>query len=117
MDEALVNRIDVDSDYGTVLNRFCAQVANNYPMTIYGTGGQTRAFININDSIKCIILAIQYGHRHKEFNKVQILNQMTESISLNQLKDILVKIYPSAKFEYLENPRNEQSQNQLSVKN
>lgn len=58
MDQKLVNRVDVDSDYGTVLNRFCAQVANDYPMTIYGNGGQTRAFININDSIKCITLAL-----------------------------------------------------------
>ena len=58
MSEILVNRVDVDSDYGTVLNRFCAQVANNYPITIYGTGGQTRSFINIRDSIKCVTLAI-----------------------------------------------------------
>lgn len=58
MHPSLVNRVDVDSDYGTVLNRFCAQVAHNYPMTIYGTGGQTRSFINIKDSIKCITLAI-----------------------------------------------------------
>lgn len=70
MDDALVNRVDVDSDYGTVLNRFCAQVANNYPMTIYGTGGQTRGFINIKDSIKCITLAIEYGARNENFSKV-----------------------------------------------
>ena len=54
----MVNRVDVDSDYGTVLNRFCSQVANDYPMTLYGTGEQTRAFININDSMKCLQLAI-----------------------------------------------------------
>lgn len=64
MHQVLVNRVDVDSDYGTVLNRFCAQVANDYPMTIYGTGGQTRSFINIKDSIKCITLAIDYGCRN-----------------------------------------------------
>ena len=64
MDPVLVNRVDVDSDYGTVLNRFCAQVANNYPMTIYGTGGQTRGFINIKDSVKCITLAIEHGARN-----------------------------------------------------
>ena len=64
MSEILVNRVDVDSDYGTVLNRFCAQVANNYPITIYGTGGQTRSFINIRDSIKCVTLAIKHGARN-----------------------------------------------------
>jgi len=64
MDPILVNRIDVDSDYGTVLNRFCAQVAHDHPITIYGTGGQTRSFINIKDSIKCITLAIENGIRN-----------------------------------------------------
>lgn len=59
--EDLINRIDVDSDFGTVLNRFCSQVAFNHPITLYGTGNQTRAFININDSIKCLTLAIEYG--------------------------------------------------------
>lgn len=61
MHEDLINRIDVDSDYGTVLNRFCSQVAFGHPITLYGTGQQTRAFININDSIKCLTLAIEYG--------------------------------------------------------
>ena len=60
----LINRVDIDSDYGTVLNRFCSQVANGYPMTLYGTGGQTRAFININDSMKCLTLAIEHGQKN-----------------------------------------------------
>lgn len=54
----LCNRIDVDSDFGTVLNRFCSQVACGHPLTIYGTGEQTRAFININDSIRCLTIAL-----------------------------------------------------------
>lgn len=70
MHPKLVNRVDVDSDYGTVLNRFCAQVANGFPITIYGTGGQTRSFINIKDSIKCVTLAIEYGSRNQTFQKV-----------------------------------------------
>lgn len=86
MDPILINRIDVDSDYGTVLNRFCAQVAHNYPITIYGTGGQTRSFIHIKDSVKCIALAIENGSRDQKSSKVEILNQMTETITLNQLK-------------------------------
>lgn len=98
MDDILVNRVDVDSDYGTVLNRFCAQVANNYPITVYGTGGQTRSFINIKDSIKCITLAIEHGARNEHFCKIEILNQMTETISLNTLKDLLIRLYPDAKY-------------------
>ena len=112
----LVNRVDVDSDYGTVLNRFCSQVANDYPMTLYGTGKQTRAFININDSMKCLTLAIEFGEKN-EFSKVNILNQMTATHELNELKDILVNIYPEAKYEYIENPRDEKAENTLTVRN
>lgn len=78
----LINRVDIDSDYGTVLNRFCSQVAHGYPMTLYGTGKQTRAFININDSLKCLTLAIEFGQKN-DFSKVHILNQMTATHELN----------------------------------
>ena len=85
-------------------------------MTLYGTGKQTRAFININDSMKCLTLAIEYGEKN-ELNKVHILNQMTASHELNELKDILVKMYPEAKYEYIENPRDEKAENSLVVRN
>ena len=57
-DERLINRFDYDGDYGTVLNRFLMQAAIGYPLTVHGTGGQTRAFINIQDTVRCIELAI-----------------------------------------------------------
>ena len=100
----LCNRIDVDSDFGTVLNRFCSQVACGHPLTIYGTGEQTRAFININDSIKCLMMALSFGV-NIDSDKVHILNQMTACHELNQLKDILVELYPETKYEYIDNPR------------
>ena len=58
MDEKLVNRFDYDGDYGTVLNRFLMQAAIGYPLTVHGTGGQTRAFIHIKDTVRCVQLAI-----------------------------------------------------------
>lgn len=116
MDLSLVNRIDVDSDFGTVLNRFCSQVACDYPMTLYGTGEQTRAFININDSIKCLTLAIEYG-KINDFSKVNILNQMTACHKLNELKDLLIELYPGATYEYIDNPRAELQSNSLKAKN
>lgn len=112
----LCNRIDIDSDFGTVLNRFCSQVACGHPMTIYGTGEQTRAFININDSIKCLTLALEYG-KVNDFTKVNILNQMTATHKLNDLKDLLMELYPDASYEYIDNPRAEQAKNSLKVKN
>ena len=58
-DERLINRFDYDGDYGTVLNRFVMQAAIGYPLTVHGTGGQTRAFINIQDTVRCIALAVE----------------------------------------------------------
>ncbi len=59
LDERLINRFDYDGDYGTVLNRFLMQAAVGYPLTVHGTGGQTRAFIHIQDTVRCIQLAIE----------------------------------------------------------
>jgi UDP-sulfoquinovose synthase len=56
---ALINRFDYDGDYGTVLNRFLMQAAVGYPLTVHGTGGQTRAFIHIRDTVRCIELAMR----------------------------------------------------------
>jgi UDP-sulfoquinovose synthase len=71
-DERLINRFDYDGDYGTVLNRFLMQAAIGYPLTVHGTGGQTRAFINIPDTVRCIQLAIENPPQHGE--RVRIFN-------------------------------------------
>ena len=77
LDERLINRFDYDGDYGTVLNRFLMQAAVGYPLTVHGTGGQTRAFIHIQDTVRCIQLAIENPPEHGE--RVQVFNQMTET--------------------------------------
>ena len=76
-DERLVNRFDYDGDYGTVLNRFLMQAAINYPLTVHGTGGQTRAFIHIRDTVRCIEIAIK--NPPKPGDPVEIFNQVTET--------------------------------------
>jgi UDP-sulfoquinovose synthase len=58
-DERLINRFDYDGDYGTVLNRFLMQAAVGYPLTVHGSGGQTRAFIHIQDTVRCVELALK----------------------------------------------------------
>jgi len=55
LDERLINRFDDDGDYGTVLSRFLTQAAIGHPLTVYGTGGQTRAFIHIKDTADCVM--------------------------------------------------------------
>src|SRR3546814_15297084 len=58
LDERLINRFDYDGDYGTVLNRFVMQAALDYPLKVHGNGGQTLAFIPIQDTCRCHDLAI-----------------------------------------------------------
>jgi UDP-sulfoquinovose synthase len=114
MDERLINRFDYDGDYGTVLNRFLMQAAVDYPLTVHGTGGQTRAFIHIKDTCKCIELAIANPPQKGE--RVNILNQMTETHRVRDLAKMIADM-TGAKIEYLPNPRNEADENDLHVAN
>ncbi len=114
LDERLINRFDYDGDYGTVLNRFLMQAAVDYPLTVHGTGGQTRAFIHIKDTVKCIELAIENPPRKGE--RAQIFNQVTET---HRVRDLAKKIQEmtGAEIANLDNPRNEDAENDLHVKN
>ena len=114
MDERLINRFDYDGDYGTVLNRFLMQAAVNYPLTVHGTGGQTRAFIHIQDTVKCLQLAIENPPQSGE--RVRIMNQMTETHRVRELADMVSKM-TGAEIANVKNPRNEDAENELYVKN
>lgn len=112
--ENLINRFDYDGDYGTVLNRFLMQSALGFPLTVHGTGGQTRAFIHINDTAKCIQIALENPPSTDE--RVKIYNQMVET---HRVKDLAQKVsqLTNAEISFLENPRNEAAENDLHVKN
>tara|TARA_A100001015_G_C14960469_1_gene700637 strand:+ start:128 stop:1282 length:1155 start_codon:yes stop_codon:yes gene_type:complete len=113
-DERLINRFDYDGDYGTVLNRFLMQAAIGYPLTVHGSGGQTRAFIHISDTVKCIELAV--SSPPKEGERVKIMNQMTETHTVKSLAE-LVSSKTGAEISYLKNPRKEADENELNVNN
>ena len=113
-DERLINRFDYDGDYGTVLNRFLMQAAIGYPLTVHGTGRQTRAFIHIQDSVRCIQLAVENPPAHGE--RVRIFNQMTETHRLIDLAELVSRL-TGAKIDFVENPRNEAPENDLFVEN
>ena len=110
----LVNRFDYDGIYGTVLNRFISQAANEIPLTIYGSGGQSRAFIHISDTTRCVQLAVE--NSEFESNRVRIFNQVAEVKSINDLAKILVDHY-DAKIQNIDNPRKELPENELEVSN
>ena len=114
LDERLINRFDYDGDYGTVLNRFLMQAAVGYPLTVHGTGGQTRAFIHIQDTVRCIQLAIENPPEARE--RVRVFNQMTECHRVRDLAKLVASL-TDAEIDYVDNPRKEAAENELYVEN
>lgn len=113
-DERLINRFDYDGDYGTVLNRFLMQAAVGHPLTVHGSGGQTRAFIHIQDTVRCVELAL--NHPPKSGDRVKILNQMTESRRVRDLARMVADM-TGAEVAHVANPRQEADENELVVAN
>jgi UDP-sulfoquinovose synthase len=118
-DERLINRFDYDGDYGTVLNRFLMQAAIGHPLTVHGTGGQTRAFIHIRDTVRCIELALLTPPEID--SGVRVLNQVTETHRVIELaKRVVVAMgpdTPAVDIAHLPNPRREAEENDLAVRN
>ncbi len=113
-DERLINRFDYDGDYGTVLNRFLMQAAVGYPLSVHGSGGQTRAFIHIQDTVRCVELALK--NPPKAGDRVKILNQMTESHRVRDLAAMIADV-TGAEVAHVANPRQEADENDLVVAN
>lgn len=112
-DERLINRFNYDGDYGTVLNRFLMQAAVKYPLTVHGTGGQTRAFIHIRDTARCLELAVTNPPKHGE--PVRIFNQTTQTFRVVDLAHLIGDIF-GAEVRMVDNPRKEKAENDLRVK-
>jgi UDP-sulfoquinovose synthase len=112
MDERLINRFDYDGDYGTVLNRFLMQAAIGHPLTVHGTGGQTRAFIHIRDTVRCIQIALENPPERGQ--KPQVFNQVTETHRVRELAELISKL-TGAEIANLPNPRREAVENELNV--
>jgi UDP-sulfoquinovose synthase len=113
-DERLINRFDYDGDYGTVLNRFLMQAAVGHPLTVHGSGGQTRAFIHIQDTVRCVELAL--NNPPAPGDRVKILNQMTESRRVRDLAAMIAGM-TGAEVHNVANPRQEADENELVVAN
>jgi UDP-sulfoquinovose synthase len=114
LDERLINRFDYDGDYGTVLNRFLMQAAIGYPLTVHGSGGQTRAFIHLQDTVRCIELAVENAPDRGE--RVRIFNQMTEVHRVIDLAELVARL-TGAEVDMVGNPRKEADENDLDVEN
>src|SRR5699024_10531959 len=108
-DERLINRFDYDGDYGTVLNRFLMQAAVGYPLTVHGTGGQPRAFIHLQDMVRCIQIALE--NPPAAGDRVKIFNQMTETHRVRDLAHLIGRI-TGAEVAMVPNPRKESAENE-----
>lgn len=114
LDPELINRFDYDGDYGTVLNRFLMQAAAGHPLTVHGTGGQTRAFINIEDTVRCVMLAV--ANPPARGGRVNILNQVAETHRVRDLAALVAEV-TGARVAMVDNPRKEAAENTLKVSN
>jgi len=112
LDERLINRFDYDGDYGTVLNRFLMQAAIGHPLTVHGTGGQTRAFIHIRDTVRCVQIALE--NPPERGDKPMVFNQVTETYRVRDLAELIAKM-TDVEVAYLPNPRREAAENELNV--
>ena len=112
LDERLINRFDYDGDYGTVLNRFLMQAAIGHPLTVHGTGGQTRAFIHIRDTVRCIQIALENPPKAGE--QVKVFNQVTETYRVRELAELISSL-TGVEVANLPNPRKEAAENDLNV--
>ncbi|MBD2307109.1 NAD-dependent epimerase/dehydratase family protein [Chroococcidiopsis sp. FACHB-1243] len=118
MDEMLINRLDYDGVFGTALNRFCIQAAIGHPLTVYGKGGQTRGFLDIRDTVRCVELAIANPANSGEF---RVFNQFTELFSVGDLAVMVQKASNAlglkVEVNNLDNPRIEREEHYFNAKN
>ena len=116
-DPRLINRFDYEEVFGTVLNRFCVEAAVGHPLTVYGKGGQTRGFLDIRDTVRCVELAILNPPEQGEF---RVFNQFTEEFSVGQLAEMVVdaagKLGIEGRIEHVPNPRVELEEHYYNAK-
>jgi UDP-sulfoquinovose synthase len=110
-DERLITRFDYDEIFGTVLNRFCLQAVIGHPLTVYGTGHQTRGFLNIRDTLACVELAAANPAERGEF---RVFNQFTEQFSVLELAELVKQagehLGYTVTIDHVENPRVEKEE-------
>jgi len=116
-DPRLINRFDYDAIFGTALNRFCIQAAMGLPLSVYGKGGQTRGFLDIRDTVRCIELAILNPPAEGEY---RVFNQFTEQFNVLQLAEMVVEAAKTlgieATIEHRQNPRVELEEHYYNAK-
>ena len=108
LDDRLRTIFNYDEIFGTVVNRFITQAVVGYPLTVYGQGGQTRGYLNIKDTLQCVLLSAENPAKQGE---LRIFNQIMETFSVRELADMTQKVGRrlgyDVKIDNIENPRKE----------
>ena len=116
-DDRLLTRFDYDDVFGTALNRFCLQAVIGHPLTVYGRGGQTRGYLNITDTLRCVELAVLHPPRPGDY---RVFNQFTEQFSIWQLAELVQKAGAELGMEVvvhpIDNPRVEMEEHYYNAK-
>jgi UDP-sulfoquinovose synthase len=116
-DESLINRFDYDEIFGTVLNRFCVQAAMGHPLTVYGKGGQTRGYLDIRDTVRCIEIACLNPAAPGE---CRVFNQFTEQFSVievaRMVQSAAAKLGRDVEIDHLPSPRVEAQEHYYNAK-
>ena len=118
LDPELHTSFHYDAVFGTALNRFCAQAVAGVPLTVYGSGGQKRSFLNIRDTLECVRLPLEHAAEPGEY---RVFNQFTEVFSVLELAELVAaaagKLCLDARIEHLENPRIESEEHWYNPRN
>ena len=117
MDDRLATSFHYDEVFGTALNRFCVQAVAGIPLTVYGRGGQTRGFLNIRDTLRCVELSLLNPPQAGEY---RVFNQFTETFNVLELAQMVKaqaeKFDLKVEIDHLKNPRVEAEQHYYNPK-
>ena len=111
----LATRFDYDAVFGTVINRMVVQAVSGYPLTVYGSGRQTRGVLDIRDTVECVRLACENPAQAGEF---RVFNQFTEEYSVWEMAKIVQSAAgDDVAIEVLDNPRVEEDEHYYRAAN
>ena len=112
----LRTRFDIDESFGTIINRFVSQAILGIPLTIYGTGGQTRGVIALEDAMQCMVKLINSPLKKGEY---KVVNQISGVYKMKDLANKVIKVAKEfdikVKKQFIENPRVEASEHKYEV--
>lgn len=105
-DPRLLTRLDFDQAFGTSINRFACQVVAGEAISVYGQGRQSRGFIPLEDSMKCLTLSIEHPPSKGQY---RVFNQFARVFTIEEIAEMVahqaMALGLRGQVRRLENPR------------